>query len=310
MLQNEKISVVVPIYNVEEYLPRCLDSIIAQTYSNIEIMLVDDGSPDGAGVVCDQYATKDERIRVFHIPNGGVAKARQLGVESSTGEYIVFVDPDDWLPLNSIETLYNSMSDDVDIVIGGNYRCCNNRNKAKLPKQKIYSKREYLALMVGWEIEVAPWGKLYRRELFKEESFPNVKHTEDLLMNVEVANRVRSVKVTNHAVYNYFIRSASTTRSFKGMLDYERNFSQLLKNILVDNGVFEENITPYYKCVLCLLYRYIFKGNKLDTKEPMAVDTYNRLKNEKLSLTNTIKLYMIHNSCWQALVYNIRRMRG
>lgn len=232
MQNNEKISIVVPIYNVEEYLSRCLDSIVNQTYTNIEIMLVDDGSPDNAGAICDDYATRDNRIRVFHIPNGGVAKARQLGVESSTGEYIVFVDPDDWLPLDSVEILYSNMSDDVDLVIGGHVVIYKYHTKRLCSTSAVIDRKMFLDKIISWDITVSPWGKIYRRSLFNSTSFPNVKHTQDLLMNVEVGSRVNSVCIIEDPVYYYTSRRASTARSFKGGLKYEMDFCQILEDIL------------------------------------------------------------------------------
>lgn len=216
MIKNEKISIVVPIYNVEEYLPRCLDSIIAQTYTNIEIMLIDDGSPDNAGAICNEYATKDSRIRVFHIPNGGVAKARQLGVESSTGDYIVFVDPDDWLPLDSVEVLYSNMSEEVDLVVGA-------YTKFRMNQEQVFIKRNsvvldtpnYIERLTTKKIVLTPWGRLYRRSLFVSHSFPRVKRSQDFLMNYELSCRVRTVKLIEKSVYNYFEREDSAMKTQK-----------------------------------------------------------------------------------------------
>ena len=106
---NELISVIVPVYNVESYLSRCVDSIVEQTYHDLEIILVDDGSTDGSPQICDDYATKDSRIKVIHKKNGGEGDARNCGVVSSHGEYMSFVDSDDWLTPNAIEVLYHSM---------------------------------------------------------------------------------------------------------------------------------------------------------------------------------------------------------
>lgn len=216
MKNNEKISIVVPIYNVEEYLPRCLDSIIAQTYTNIEILLVDDGSPDNAGAICDEYATKDSRIRVFHIPNGGVAKARQLGVESSTGDYIVFVDPDDWLPLDSVEVLYSNMTDDVDLVIGG-YTKFKMRNKLTFNtyRHNTISNKTYIEDVIKKRVVPTPWGRIYRQSLFSSNSFPRVRRSQDFLMNYELSNRIRAVKFIENSVYNYFEREDSAMKKHK-----------------------------------------------------------------------------------------------
>ena len=97
MNQNPRISVIVPVYNVEQYLPRCVESILAQTYENLEILLVDDGAKDGSGAICDAYARQDERVKVIHKENGGLSSARNAGIDASTGEYLSFVDSDDWI---------------------------------------------------------------------------------------------------------------------------------------------------------------------------------------------------------------------
>ena len=114
------VSVIVPVYNVEKYLPRCLDSLVNQTYEKLEILLVDDGSADSSGEICDAYATKDNRIRVFHIHNGGVSNARNLALDNMTGDYVTFVDSDDWLEVNWVENaLCEVKKADVLLYIGG-----------------------------------------------------------------------------------------------------------------------------------------------------------------------------------------------
>ncbi len=112
-----KLSVFVPVYNVELYLRRCLDSIINQTYKNLEIILVDDGSTDSSGIICDEYAKKDTRIKVLHKENGGVTSAKSVGVENATGDYITFVDGDDYIKLTAYETLL-ACANNADIIIG------------------------------------------------------------------------------------------------------------------------------------------------------------------------------------------------
>ena len=99
---NEMISVIIPVYKVQDYLPKCIESVLQQTYHNLEIILVDDGSPDKCGKICDSYARKDERIRVVHKTNGGLASARNAGLECATGDYVCFIDSDDWITKNEI----------------------------------------------------------------------------------------------------------------------------------------------------------------------------------------------------------------
>ena len=114
-----KISIIVPVYNTEQYLPRCLNSILSQSFIDFELLLVDDGSIDGSGSICDKYAAKDNRVRVFHKENGGVSSARNLGLDEAKGEWICFVDSDDEMLPNGLQTLANGICDEVDIVMGG-----------------------------------------------------------------------------------------------------------------------------------------------------------------------------------------------
>ena len=124
---DEKISVIVPVYNIEKYLRKCIDSILSQTYENIEVILVDDGSTDNCGAICDEYAKIDPRIIVIHKKNAGVSAARNTGIMQCIGEYVFFVDSDDYLPIDSIEKLYNSINEyEADISIGiEEYFCYN-----------------------------------------------------------------------------------------------------------------------------------------------------------------------------------------
>lgn len=112
-----KISVIVPVYNTEKYLHRCVDSILAQTYTDFELLLIDDGSTDGSGAICDELAQKDSRVRVFHQENGGVTSARKLGVKKSRGDYIYFVDSDDSIYNNALDVIYACMTDEYDLVV-------------------------------------------------------------------------------------------------------------------------------------------------------------------------------------------------
>ena len=121
MKTNELISIIVPIYNIEKHIVRCLDSILAQTYHNIEVILIDDGSTDNSGKICDQYSSADTRINVFHKQNGGLVSARNLGLESARGDYIGFVDSDDWIEPNMYERMYNNLKNNNSEICICNY---------------------------------------------------------------------------------------------------------------------------------------------------------------------------------------------
>ena len=112
-----KISVIVPVYNTEQYLHRCIDSILAQTYTDFELLLIDDGSKDNSGKICNEYAAKDSRVRVFHKENGGVSSARNIGLDNAKGGWISFVDSDDWISTEYLENLFNAVDNTVDLVV-------------------------------------------------------------------------------------------------------------------------------------------------------------------------------------------------
>ena len=211
--ENKKISLIVPIYKVEAYLVRCIESIINQTYNNMEIILVDDGSPDNCGKICDQYGEKDSRIRVIHKVNGGLSDARNSGLQIATGEILGFVDSDDWLPLDSIETSVKLMEEqEADIVAFGSYK---SDGKSKVTRYtssvvEIYNREEALiALSRNDKIESHVWDKIYKREIWNEISFPVGKLFEDVYVMHRVFVNADKVVFVDKPLYYYYQRDNS-----------------------------------------------------------------------------------------------------
>ncbi len=198
-----QISVVVPIYKVEKYLPACLDSILAQTFKDFEVILVDDGSPDNCGAIADDYATRDERIRVIHKQNAAVALARQDGVRASTGTFITFVDSDDTLPADALENLYgDGKLENVDIVSGR----IDNEGDGKTKLITIEAYRKLLFRICTSEVNGGPWAKLIRRELFDGFDFIPIKRYQDVIANIHISFKTeRPVRLVGKKVYNYFL---------------------------------------------------------------------------------------------------------
>lgn len=163
---NKKISVIVPVYKTEKFIRRCVESVLRQTYTDLELLLVDDGSPDRSGEICDEYICKDERVKVIHKSNGGVTSARACGVSVCTGAFVIFVDSDDYLLENSLELLYYGFDDETDIVIGSHEDDSDNVHAVK---ETIMSPEQYQNELFykHWN----PWGKLYRRSLFTDAVF-------------------------------------------------------------------------------------------------------------------------------------------
>ena len=217
MEQTNKISVIVPVYKVEDLLCRCVDSILAQTFGNLEIILVDDGSPDNCGIICDEYADKDSRIRVIHKSNGGLSSARNAGLDIATGDYIAFVDSDDWIEPDTYEHLLGAaMRYDVKLVCAGRFdvdSATGEKTKGLCPpKEEVVSGREMCRRIFLWEnMDSASWDKLYHRSLFREIRFPLGKIVEDVPIMYLIALDAGSVAMCDKPVYNYYHRPGSIT---------------------------------------------------------------------------------------------------
>ena len=212
----KKISIIVPIYNIEKYLPRCLDSILAQTYKNLEVILVDDGSIDNSGVIADKYARKDQRIKVIHQVNQGVSVARNTGIDLATGDYIGFVDGDDYIEPDMYEILMRIIDEQqVDIAHCGYQMVYPSKTEYYYnTKEKIKMNREegVLELLKGRKVEPGLWNKLYNAKLFEQVRLPaGIAETEDLLCNFELFSFAKNSYFYDIAKYHYMLRSGSAT---------------------------------------------------------------------------------------------------
>ena len=211
------ISIIVPVYNSQLFLNNCLDSLIKQSYNNIEIILVDDGSTDSSAEICDEYATIDNRIKVIHKTNEGVSCARNTGLDNCKGDYIAFVDSDDCVEKDYIETMYERMVfDNVDIVIcnydiiddnnGFCYNHCFNING-------VYNTNSFLANYLSLNIETDEcWGKLYKASVLSNVRFEKYYMAEDSLFVFECLTNSKSVSILNEKLYHYRIVNSSIMR--------------------------------------------------------------------------------------------------
>lgn len=219
MDQTTLISIIVPVYNVEEYLPRCVDSILAQTYKNLEIILVDDGTKDASDKICDAYAARDSRIKVIHKENGGLSSARNAGIDIARGEYLGFVDSDDWIEPEMYETLLSlAQKYDVKLVCGGRYDFSSRRNEKTIglcpEKEEVISGMELLGRTFTWQnCDSAAWDKLYHRSLFETIRYPEGLVNEDVAVFYKLAELVDRAAMCDKPLYNYFHRPGSITYS-------------------------------------------------------------------------------------------------
>lgn len=219
------ISIIVPVYKVEPYLRRCLDSICGQTYRNLEILLIDDGSPDSCGEICEEYAAKDSRIQVIHQANCGIASARNSGLARAAGEWIGFVDSDDWIEPDMYEYLSLSMREQgADIAVCSRYEHTKEKELFRGWRQVEYLNTEQAiqALLENDGLKNFMWDKLWRRELFAGISFPDGRTFEDVSVTHRLFARARCVVCLPEAKYHYRLRSGSISddTSLKNKMDY------------------------------------------------------------------------------------------
>jgi glycosyltransferase involved in cell wall biosynthesis len=209
-----RVSVIVPVYNVAPYLERCIDSICHQSYADLEIIIVDDGSTDGSSQICDRLAKSDDRISVIHQANGGLSAARNSGIESATGEFLTFVDSDDWIHPQFVETLLAIAIDKDCELVMCNFKRCKNRSviePSSSPAQ-VFTRDEAIPRMLRGEW-ISAWAKLYRRSLFDGFRFPVGRNNEDYAILLFIFERCNQIGYTPDALYFYFIRTGSITRS-------------------------------------------------------------------------------------------------
>lgn len=216
MENSDLISVIVPVYNVEEYLKKCLESILKQTYSNLEIILIDDGSEDRCGEICEEYKKKDNRIKVIHKANEGLSEARNTGIMNATGQYITFVDSDDYIDNCYVELLYNiliSYSADISIVshrILYKKRCIDkSTNEEFCADPKLILEK----ILYDDGIDISAWGKLYKSELFNNIKFPKGRLYEDSATTYKLIDISNKIAVSSKAVYNYVMRKDSISKN-------------------------------------------------------------------------------------------------
>ena len=279
------VSVIVPVYKVERYLRRCVESIIHQTYTNLEIILVDDGSPDNCGAICDEYAKCDSRIRVIHKENGGLSSARNAGLDAAKGEYITFVDSDDTVDLDMVEYLYNILrKENADISIGlhriikGPHRWISFSNVhdcVVTPKDCVRK------LLYNDGVDTSAWAKLYRIDAFRNVRYPEGKLFEDIATTYKAFLNARYIAIGSQPKYNYMLRDDSIVSS---------SFNEKKMDLLEMTDNMGEDITQHFPD----LYRAVLRRRIY-----ARISTLNQLlqcqgyQKEKRELISFIKKYSI-----------------
>lgn len=215
MENRDKISIVIPMYNVEQYLDNCLNSIVNQTYRNIEIILVDDGSPDNSGTIADEWALKDQRIKVIHKSNGGLSDARNVGVDHATGNYIMFVDSDDVVDKRICQHLLDiSLKNNTDISICDAFHIFDNNELSFTMGDNVIVYKPNEAINNMWyqhSFLPSAWGKLYKKEIFKQSRFTKGIIFEDIDIMHELFYQANSISYSNAKLYGYIHHEGSIT---------------------------------------------------------------------------------------------------
>ena len=249
---SDLVSIIVPIYGVEEYLNKCVDSIINQTYKNMEIILVDDGSPDKCPEICDEFKKQDERIKVIHKKNGGLSDARNAGIDIAHGEYFVFVDSDDWIESTMVEHLLSTCKKyNVEMAACARYITDGQSTSvtAFAGPERVYTAEEALyEILSGKSIDVAAWDKIYARNLFEEIRFPVGENNEDIAVFYKIIDLAGKVAHTGTIEYFYRSRPGSITK-----LKYSTDARKIIEKNLDSIEAF---LSKKYPSCMSSFYRY------------------------------------------------------
>ena len=251
------ISVIVPVYKVETYLHQCVDSILNQTYRNLEVILVDDGSPDGCPGICDEYAAMDNRVKVIHKKNGGLSDARNVGLRIMTGEYVTFVDSDDWIETNHISSLYEGIRGKCNRVIAvSDIRRIDKKGNTLAIFGKLGTEHIVMEPIFGYV-----WNKLYSVQLLQNVCFDNVRYVEDMPFNLQVLQKNAEYVFTGKCTYCYLLRENSimtsvvSTKRVDDYLEFIEIFWSHLCNAIADienrEKIYAEVVSTHMCNFLC-----------------------------------------------------------
>ncbi|MBR5564884.1 MAG: glycosyltransferase family 2 protein [Roseburia sp.] len=295
------ISVIIPIYKAEKYIEKCVKAVQNQTYQNLEIILVDDGSPDESGVICDRLATEDSRIRVLHKENGGAATARNAGLDVMTGAYIAFVDADDYMELNYIETLYHTLSEtNAQVAIcsfktideAGNPVSIDSLHDESSDENIFVADTDTIEVFTGNEIilqdlqghweHVAPWGKLYQADLFEGVRYPKWPAYEDEPVFIRVFDKVETAAASKDRLY-YYVQHAG---SLMNTAYSEKQRSTTIKMWHERIEYYSDNVPRHNAIRNCVLQAFV-AWNVLF----LSLHAHEMTKEQKLELKREIRRY-------------------
>lgn len=273
---SELISVIVPIYNVERYLEKCIDSILTQTWRELEIILCDDGSTDSCGAICDRYAVRDDRIRVIHKPNGGLSDARNAGIEAASGNWYVFIDSDDFITPDTIERMYHAA-----LSTGSQIAVCNMvRIYDDGGTEGFYNPVTEQTLLTGQDRfetlkQPSACNKIFRADLFDGVRFPKGKFYEDTFVYHILAHRSKNIVLTGHDGYFYLSRR----ESILGHPKYTDRYFDFVEAVHTRVAYLLAHRVPHYGEEACLsLYAAVSNAEKLVPKTEQNREKFARMR--------------------------------
>lgn len=306
-MDNILVSVIVPIYNVEKYLAKCIESIINQSHKNIEIILVDDGSPDSCPRICDEYAKKDKRIKVIHKKNGGVSKARNDGIDIAIGDYLVFVDADDYLAQEYIDYMLGMVFNN-NCEFGFSKNCYFSNNQEQINDNIIIvDSNKATALLLSQQVIVGCWNKIYKTSFLKSNNIyfsDKLFYGEGLNFIIKVANSTSKIAVGSKRVYFYRKNNSSSATSkfnIKKHYNGEKSLKEIQKNIDLKSDIVYRQYMIHYT-LYCLnavedLYtNKMHKTYKSDYKRWLQIINDNKsiiLKYKELTRKEKFKLILV-----------------
>lgn len=305
-MEQPLISIIVPVYNTEQYLDKCVDSIVNQTYTNLEIILIDDGSPDNCGAICDEYAKKDSRIKVIHKSNGGLSSARNAGLDVANGNYITFVDSDDMVESQMYEKMMENIQlTHVDICMCG-CKIVNEQGDLLLEdnfKNKVYNIDEIIKDII-LPLKTASWNKLFSKEIIGFVRFPEGKiHGEDLIFILKCLTSKTTISTINGAYYRYIKHPSSITTSKFSNRSFDEVYckDQAYKIIEEKFPIYKEKARVWCFRARMNVMRHIYKekeikeySQELIQYKKYVIDNYKTIKNQ-LRTKERIEFFVFKN---------------
>ena len=300
-MEKIKISVIIPVYNVEKYLRKCLYSVVSQKYENLEIILVDDGSTDNSAQICDEFANNDSRIKVIHKENGGVSSARNFGLNICVGDYISFVDSDDWLEADFYKWVNDNIQNN-DLLIFDYFIA--NEKKKRIKKifteeEKTFSKQECMLELAKETLKSYPFNKIYNRNIFNDLRFPEGKNYEDQAIMHLIIHKCNKIEYVSKAYYNYYQNPNSIThtvseKNYKDYLYVNFKRGKFLKKYYPE--IYKYHLNTIYSGIAKLCWFYFgkdkYKIRYAFLKKVIFKRFINNLMNSRISMKAKVKMLL------------------